>query len=227
VKETAYSNGWDRVSGGIMTCDTREPIPDFKDLGFISHEFVLKYNCDDACYNANTHHPFHDKSSVVARLDCNMFTWTTVNETDYACFAQCPRDNAEDCWFNHDGWTDEDFRLQNVGYYGFLPVAVFELFFVLCFGRMSPEEIRDQMFRFMFGKSILDTYKMMSPGNRTLFKKRSLSRIRMAQLVALLFYIFAVLTYVVYLPFFIASIAWQERLLRFSPDAENPNEVGQ
>jgi hypothetical protein len=50
-KETQYSHGWDRKDGGMMTCDTHETIPNFKDLGFIDHGFITKYNCDDPCYN--------------------------------------------------------------------------------------------------------------------------------------------------------------------------------
>ena len=52
----------------------------------------------------------------------------------YACFTQCPRGIAENCWLQHDGWTDQDYRINNVGYYAILPVACFELFFILCFG---------------------------------------------------------------------------------------------
>ena len=53
---------------------------------------------------------------------------------EYACFTQCPRDIADNCWLEHSGWTRRDYNLLNVGYYGILPVASFELFFVLCFG---------------------------------------------------------------------------------------------
>lgn len=52
-------------------------------------------------------------------------------------------------------------------------------------------------------------------------------RVRLAQAGALLFYFFAAAIYLVCLPFFVFSIAWQERLLRFFPDAENPFEVSQ
>jgi hypothetical protein len=50
-KETQYSTGWDRKDGGMMTCSTREKIPNFKDLGFITHDFITKYGCDDPCYD--------------------------------------------------------------------------------------------------------------------------------------------------------------------------------
>jgi hypothetical protein len=43
-KETAYSQGWSRHAGGIMTCTTPERLPPFKDLGFITHDFISKYS---------------------------------------------------------------------------------------------------------------------------------------------------------------------------------------
>lgn len=227
-KETAFSNGWERVDGGIMTCNTRERLPEFKDLGFISHDFITRYNCDDACYNPKTQqHPFHDKSSVIARLDCEMFTWTTGNLTSTSCFTQCPRDIADDCFVEHDGWTKKDFDLENIGYYVILPVAIFELFFVLCFGRKSPEEIRDHMFQFLVGKRMMGDYRALPAEKRKRFVSPSTGRVRLAQCGGLVFYFFAALTYLVCIPFFIFSITWQERLSRFFPDAENYNEVGQ
>ena len=41
----------------------------------------------------------------------------------------CPRSISDTCYIGHDGWSNADFTLNNVGYYGVLPVAVFELFF--------------------------------------------------------------------------------------------------
>ena len=43
-KKTAYSNGWNRHAGGIMTCDTQQQIPKFHNLGFLNHSFISTYN---------------------------------------------------------------------------------------------------------------------------------------------------------------------------------------
>lgn len=176
-------------------------------------------------------HPFHSKSSVITRVACDLVTWTgpivsNVSSTLISCFGQCPRGIADTCWLAHDGWTVQDFQLNNVGYYGILPVAVFELFFVLCFGRLSPEEIRDRMFTFFVGKSLMERYRLMRPEKRKGRPSRNW-RVLSAQFGALLFYFFAAATYLVCIPFFIFSIVWQERLLRFFPDGEDVTEVGQ
>lgn len=227
-KETAYSDGWERTSGGIMTCNYRDKLPNFPDLGFITHEFIETYKCDDVCYNPKAQlHPFHGNSGVIARLDCNQFTWNSGKVTDTSCFIQCPRGLANDCFVEHGGWEKKDFDLENVGYYGVLPIAIFDLFFVLCFGRKSPEEIRDQMFEFIVGKRLMNQYTCLPGGKRKQPILQSLARGRLAQSGGLLFYFFATLTYLVCLPFFVFSIAWQERLLRFFPDGEGLNEQGQ
>lgn len=218
MKQTEFSHGWDRKNGGMMTCDTQEKIPDFKDLGFIDRDFIAKYNCDDPCYDPETmQHPLRDASAIIGRVDCAQFTWTTFS-TVYSCFSQCPRSIADTCWIGHDGWTKEDFALNDAGYYGLLPVIVFELFFVLCFGRKSPEEIRETMFKFFVGSKIMGDHRAMEPERR---RRSPLTlRVRLAQSGALIFYFFAACTYLVCLPFFLFSIIWQERLLRFFPDAE-------
>lgn len=116
--------------------------------------------------------------------------------------------------------------MENVGYHGVLPIAIFEPF-VMCFGRKSPEEIRDKMFEFIVGKRLMNQYRSLPIGKRKQPIMQSLARIRLAQCGGLLFYFFATLTYIVCLPFFVFSIAWQERLLRFFPDGEGLNEQGQ
>jgi hypothetical protein len=158
-------------------------------------------------------------------VDCSQFTWTDLGGTEYSCFSQCPRDISDTCFIGHDGWTGEDFTLNNVGYYGVLPVAVFELFFVLCFGRRSPEEIRDAMFSFLVSRRMMGDFKAM-PAEKRRRPPRSI-RMRLAQAGALFFYLFAACTYLVCLPFFVFSIVWQERLLRFFPDAESVWEMSQ
>jgi hypothetical protein len=187
--------------------------------------------CNDPCYNAQTIHPFHSKSSVITRVACDLVTWTgpilsSVPSTLDACFGQCPRGMADTCWLSHDGWTVQDFRLFNVGYYGILPVVVFELFFVLCFGRLSPEEIRDRMFKFFAGKKLIGDYTQMRPEKRK-GRPSGTWRVLSAQFGGLLFYFFATATYLVCIPFFIFNIVWQERLLRFFPDGEDMTEIGQ
>ena len=42
--ETDNSDTWSRHAGGIMTCQTKEAIPKFTNLGFITHQFVSQYN---------------------------------------------------------------------------------------------------------------------------------------------------------------------------------------
>jgi hypothetical protein len=230
LKQTDHSHGWSRHVGGLMTCNTRKKFPTFKDLGFITHDFIVTYNCDDPCYNPSTMHPFHSKQSVISRVACDFMTWSGLDiddspTTDYSCFGQCPRDLADSCGLGHDGWTLRDYRLNNVGYYGILPVAIFELFFVLCFGRLSPEEIRDKMFRIGVGKQVMGKYRLLNPEKRKGAPRRG--RVLVAQCAALFFYAFAGLTYLVCLPFFVFSIVWQERLLRLFPDGEDYTEVGQ
>lgn len=138
---------------------------------------------------------------------------------------QCPRDISDTCFLGHDGWTSTDYRLNNVGYYAVLPVAIFELFFVLCFGRRSPEEIRDRMFVYFVGRRMMGDFRAM-PAEKRKWTPKSI-RVWLAQGGALFFYAFAACTYLVCLPFFVFSIVWQERLLRFFPDAENYNEASQ
>jgi hypothetical protein len=152
-------------------------------------------------------------------------TWSTSASTDYSCFGQCPRDLADTCVLNHEGWTLRDYQINDVGYYIILPVAVFELFFVLCFGRKSPEEIRDQIFRFGVGKNLIEKYRAMDKLKRKGVPKRG--RILAAQIGAMVFYSFAALTYLVCIPFFIFSVIWQERLLQYFPDGEDMFEIGQ
>jgi hypothetical protein len=65
----------------------------------------------------------------------------------------------------------------------------------------------------------------MHPEKRKLMKKSW--RVIASMSCALLFYFTAALTYIVCLPFFVFSIVWQERLLRFFPDAEDYSEIGQ
>jgi hypothetical protein len=187
--------------------------------------------CDDPCYNPKTMHPFHSKSSVITRVVCDLVTWTGPIVTDAStiensCFGQCPRAIADSCWLRHDGWNDQDFRLNDVAYYGILPVTVFELFFVLCFGRLSPEEIRDRMFTFFVGKKLMGEYRQMRPEKRR-GRPSGNWRVFSAQFGALFFYFLAAATYLVCIPFFVFGIAWQERLLGFFPDAEDPTEIGQ
>jgi hypothetical protein len=205
-----------------MTCRTSNAIPNFRDLGFIDHQFISSHNCNDPCYDPVQQHPLRDASSIIARIDCSQFTWTEMTGTAYSCFSQCPRSIADDptqtCYIGHDGWTQQDFTLNDIGYYGVLPVVIFELFFVLCFGRRSPEEIRDIMFSFLVGAKMMGDFRTMAPEKRR--RTPNLARVRIAQSGALLFYIFAACTYLVCLPFFVFSVIWQERLLRFFPDAE-------
>lgn len=221
-KQTQFSQGWQRKDGGMMTCNTRSNIPNFHDLGFIDHEFISTHNCNDPCYDPAQQHPLRDASSIIARIDCSQFTWTEMTGTAYSCFSQCPRSIADDpaqtCYIGHDGWTHQDFTLNDIGYYGVLPVVVFELFFVLCFGRRSPEEIRDIMFSFFVGRKMMGDFRAKAPAKRT--QTPHAIRVRLAQAGALLFYFFAACTYLVCLPFFVFSVIWQERLLRFFPDAE-------
>jgi hypothetical protein len=90
-------------------------------------------------------HPFHAASGVISRVVCDQWQWAVAEgTTQYACFTQCPRDIAENCWLEHGGWTEKDYRINNVGYYAILPVACFELFFILCFGAycLSGAELR-------------------------------------------------------------------------------------
>jgi hypothetical protein len=104
-------------------------------------------------------------------------------------------------------------------------VAVFELFFVLCFGRKSPEEIRDKMFSFSVGKTLIEKYRAVDKLKRKGVPRNG--RILAAQIGAMIFYSFAALTYLVCIPFFIFNVIWQERLLQLIPDAEDIYEVGQ
>ncbi|KAF2395792.1 hypothetical protein EJ06DRAFT_585738 [Trichodelitschia bisporula] len=216
---------WSHHDGGIMTCDTRERLPEFKDLGFIDHAFITKYNCDDPCYNAVSHHPLHSSSNTISRVICDTFSWTNGFGYESACFVQCPREIAGSCYVDHAGLTDRAYHVNAVGYYGVLPVAVFELFFVLCFGRMSPEDIRDLMFRFFVGRRLLEFYRSQPQSKRKSAPKTP--RVLAAQVGGMAFYIFALLTYLVCLPFFVFNIVWKERQLNFLPDGESPFEVGQ
>lgn len=121
----------------------------------------------------------------------------------------------------------KEYDVQLIACYVILPIAIFELFFVLCFGRKSPEEIREQMFKFIVGERLMHQYTSLSDGGRKQPIIQSLIRVRLAQFGGLIFYFLAVLTYLVCLPLFIFSVVWQERLLRFFTDGEDPNEQGQ
>lgn len=105
-KKTEDTLSWAHGNAGIMTCNTTELLPHFKNLGFLDHTFMSTYNCDDPCYNPPISHPFHGTSSVVTRLACDIVTWKQRDERmpSYACFLQCPRDLADDCYVTHDGW---------------------------------------------------------------------------------------------------------------------------
>ncbi|KAF1980812.1 hypothetical protein K402DRAFT_468012 [Aulographum hederae CBS 113979] len=226
------SRGWSGHAGGIMTCDTQELIPDFKDLGFIKRDFIEKYNCDDPCYNAKTMHPFHSPDTAISRLICDQFTWVFGDSSILApsfpsCFVQCPRGIADDCYVAHDGWRTRDFKLYIAGYYGILPIIIIELFFVLCFGRKSPEEIRDQMFVFFVGRKAMGEYRIQSVEKQKLAKAENKKKIILAQTGAMVFYVLAVLIYCLCVPFFIFNIFWQEHLLTFFPNSEENYEPGQ
>lgn len=224
-KMTEYSE-WTRHAGGIMTCSTREQIPEIHNLGFLNQSFIQQYNCDDPCFNAKTYSPLHAADSVINRVICDQWTWTDdTNTSDYSCFVQCPRDIADTCYIAHSGWSERDFRITNVGYYGVLPVVVFELFLVLCFGRRSPEDIRDLMFKTLVGRELLEKYRMLPPSKR-IGVHRSW-RVVAAQTGGMAFYAFALLIWTVCVPFFIFNIVFQEWLLRLFPDASNPWEVDQ
>lgn len=224
-KITEYS-GWTRHAGGIMTCSTSEQIPKFHNLGFLNQSFIQRYNCDDPCFNAKTYSPLHAADSVINRVICDQWTWTdNTNISDYSCFVQCPRGIAETCYIAHSGWSERDFRLTNVAYYGVLPVVVFELFLVLCFGRMSPEEIRDLMFKTLVGRELLEKHRILPPSKRMGAPKTW--RVIAAQTGGMAFYAFALLIWTVCVPFFVFNIAFQEWLLRLFPDASNPWEVDQ
>jgi hypothetical protein len=43
-RETFNSHLWSRHAGGFMTCNTPKKLPTFKDLGFMDHAFIEKYN---------------------------------------------------------------------------------------------------------------------------------------------------------------------------------------
>ncbi|KIW06046.1 uncharacterized protein PV09_03222 [Verruconis gallopava] len=224
-KETQYSDGWTRTYGSIMTCNTREQIPAFANLGFIDQHFITRYNCDTPCYNPKQQNPLRDAGLAIARVSCDQFTWTDLGGTHFSCFTQCPRSISDTCFVEHVGWTRQKFTLNNVGYYGVLPVAAFELFFVICFGRQSPGEIRDAIFKFFVSRTMLGDFRAMTPEKRRW--KPNDFRVWAAQAVGLAFYFFAAFVYLACLPSFVFSIIWQERLLRLIPDAATYNDVSQ
>ena len=224
-KMTEYSE-WTRHAGGIMTCQTQQQIPKFHNLGFLDQNFIEQYNCDDPCFNVQTYSPLHSSDSVINRVICDQWTWSSSdNVSDYSCFVQCPRGIAETCYIAHSGWSERDFRLTNVAYYGILPVVIFELFLVLCFGRRSPEEIRDLMFETIVGRKLMEKYRMLPASKRIGVHKTW--RVVAAQAGGMSFYIFAILIWAVCVPFFVFNIAFQEWLLRLFPEGSSPSNVDQ
>ena len=90
---------------------------------------------------------------------------------------------------------------------------------------MSPEDIRDFMFETFVGKKLLQHYRSLPASKRKGVKITW--RIGLAQAGGMIFYIFALATYLVCVPFFFFNIGWQEWLLRLFPDAESPWEASQ
>lgn len=177
-------------------------------------------------------HPFHSRRNVISRLICDQFTWVTgsdsaENPAQLSCFAQCPRGIAEDCYVDHDGWTNADFQSYTAGYWGIFPIVLLEIFFVLCFGRKSPSRIRDQMFCFFMGAKAMRGYRLQASEQRKLAKSHNARRVDLAQGGALAFYVLAILIYALCIPLFIFVMAYSEHALTSFPDQEAMYESGQ